>query len=106
MSARGWSPQKLISRRRSQDHPVNGTNVIVIVGSMQRQVSIGEQPRMGVRHPRRMTVVRIAAMHVSERRLSEAQKQRNDSRDSRQLSQGSLQFMFPPAGRSTRPRKE
>jgi hypothetical protein len=52
---------------------------------------------MGVRHPRRMTVVRIAAMHVSERRLSEAQKQRNDSRDN------CLKVLFslcshPPAG--------
>ena len=36
---------------------------------------------MGVRHRRRMQVVWIAAMRVGERRLNEAQKQRNGDRD-------------------------
>lgn len=35
---------------------------------------------MGVRHSRRLPVVRIAAMHVGERGLSEAEKQRSGGR--------------------------
>lgn len=121
MSARRRGPQKLISHRGSQDHhrltdvgderlcgalseddPIYGLNVIIIVRSMQRQMLIGQQPQMGVRHRRRMPVVRIAAMHVGERRLSEAQKQRKGGRDCRQSFQDSLQCTFPASGWSTR----
>ena len=91
MSARRRDPQRLISRRGrqgyrrltdlgderltgvlSEDHPIHAQNVILIVRSMQRQMRIGPQPQMGVRHPRRMPVVCIPAMHVGERRLREA----------------------------------
>ena len=114
MSARRRGPQKLISHRGSQDHhrltdvgderlcgalseddPIYGLNVIIIVRSMQRQMLIGQQPQMGVRHRRRMPVVWVAAMHVGERRLSEAQKQRDGSRDCRQSPQDSFSVCAP-----------
>jgi len=91
MRARRWGAQKLISRRgsqhhdrladlgdeelsgvRSEDDPVYGLNVIIVVRSMQRQMLIGQQPQMGVRHRRCMSVIWIAAMNVGERSLGEA----------------------------------
>jgi hypothetical protein len=66
------------------DDPVYKLNVIIIVRPMQRQMLTGQQPQMRMRHRRRMPVICIAAMHVGERRLSEAQKQRKGGRDCRQ----------------------
>lgn len=105
MSARCGDPQELTSRRGGQgyhrptdlgderlrgvlrgDDPVDGLNII-IVWCMERQMLIGQQPQMGVRHRGSMPVVRITAMHVGQRCLSEAQKQRNGDRDCRQSLQ-------------------
>jgi hypothetical protein len=72
-----------------EEDPVYRLNVIIIVRFMQRQMLIAQQPQMGVRHRRRVPVVRIAAMQVGKRRLCEAQKQRDGSRGCRQSSQDS-----------------
>ncbi len=55
---------------------------------------VRQQPQMEMRHRRRMPVVRIAAVHVGKRRLSEAQEQRQDGRGCQQSFQES-QCMFP-----------
>ena len=109
MSARSRGPQQLMARRGnrhdhrlalhgderlpgvlSEENPVYWLNVIILVRSVQGQVLIGQQPQMGVRHRRRMAMVWIAAMHVGERSLSEAEEQHKGSRDCRRSSQDSL----------------
>jgi hypothetical protein len=109
VSARSRGPKNLMSRRRNHDnhrltdlggkglrralgeeYPVYGLNVIIVVRSVQCQMLIRQQPQMGVRHRRRMPMVWITAMHVGERRLSEAEEQRTRGRKCRQPSQDSL----------------
>ncbi len=63
-----------------EDDPVHWLDVIIVIRSMHRQVLVGQQPQMRVRHCRRVPVVCIAAMHVGERGLSEAEKQRSGGR--------------------------
>ncbi len=109
MSAGSRGPKDLVSRRGNHDNhrladlgdkglrialceddPVYGLNVIIVVRSVQGQMLIRQQPQMGVRHRRRMPMVWITAMHVGERRLSEAEEQRTGDRKCRQSSQDSL----------------
>ncbi len=86
-----------------ENHPIHRLDVIIVARSMEHQMLIRQQPLMGMRHRRRMPVVRIAAMHVGERRLSEAEEQRKGSRDCRQSIQDPFQCMCSNADWSTRP---
>lgn len=109
MRTRRRSPQEIMMRRGSQDghrladlgdkwlhgvlgeyNPIDGLNIIIVTWSMQRQMLIGQQPQMGMRHGRSMPVVWITTVHVGERRLSEAQEQRKSGRDCRRSPQDSL----------------
>lgn len=122
MSARSRGPQQLIAGRRnrhdhrlallgderlpgvlSEEDPIYRLNVIIVLRSVQGQMLIRQQPRMGVRHRCRMAMVWIAPMHVGERRLSEAEEQRKASRDCRRSPQDSFQCMLPLSGLSTKP---
>lgn len=99
MSARHRGLQRLMSGGRSEgdrrltelrdeglhgvfreEDPVYWLDVAIVIGSMHRQMLIGQHRQMGVRHGRRVPVVCIAAMHVGERGLSEAEKQRSGGR--------------------------
>ena len=121
MRARRRSAQTFVSGRRSRDQyrladfggerlwgvlgeddPVYGPNIVIVVRSIERQMVSEYQPRMSVRHSRRVPVFRITAMHVSKRRLREGKKQREGGRDCRRTFQDCLQFMRPKAGWSTR----
>lgn len=94
------SDQRL-RRAGSEENPVNRLDIIIVIWPVEPQMLIGQQLRMGMRHHPRMPVVRIATVHVGERRLREAEKQRKAARDCRQSPQDSFQSMFCTLGLST-----